>query len=54
MNAPQSDPPTSLPHAVLTSKVSELVHICVGLGMAPPEFNYISNQQVIRSTVTAT
>eukprot|EP00066_Takifugu_rubripes_P025414 XP_011614680.1 PREDICTED: 5'-3' exoribonuclease 1 isoform X2 [Takifugu rubripes] len=45
MNAPQSDPPTSLPHAVLTSKVSDLVHICVALGMAPPEFNYISNQQ---------
>uniref|UniRef100_H3DJR6 5'-3' exoribonuclease 1 n=1 Tax=Tetraodon nigroviridis TaxID=99883 RepID=H3DJR6_TETNG len=31
-----------LPPALLGSKVSELVHVCVGSGMAPPEFSYNS------------
>uniref|UniRef100_A0A3Q1GQX5 5'-3' exoribonuclease 1 n=1 Tax=Acanthochromis polyacanthus TaxID=80966 RepID=A0A3Q1GQX5_9TELE len=31
--------------AVLSSKVSELACICVGLGMAPPEFSFIRNRQ---------
>lgn len=53
MNTPQADTPTKLPHAALTSKVSELLHICAGLGLAPPEFNYMSNQQVTRVTQTA-
>lgn len=54
MNPPQGDTPTKLPHAALTSKVSELLHICAGLGLAPPEFNYMSNQQVARVAQTAT
>ncbi|XP_042285493.1 5'-3' exoribonuclease 1 [Thunnus maccoyii] len=55
MNAPHGDPaalasPASatsanLPNAMLTSKVSELACVCVGLGMAPPEFSYIRNRQ---------
>lgn len=52
MNAPQGDtgspaPATSsnLTNAVLTSKVSELACVCVGLGMAPPDFSFIGNRQ---------
>nr|XP_046264541.1 5'-3' exoribonuclease 1 isoform X2 [Scatophagus argus] len=55
MNAPHGDTavlasPTSVTsanhtNAVLTSKVSELARVCVGLGMAPPEFSYIGNRQ---------
>ncbi|XP_071370052.1 5'-3' exoribonuclease 1-like, partial [Centroberyx affinis] len=55
MNAPQAEaavlpPPPSaaslnLPNTVLPSGVSELARICVGLGMAPPEFSYIGNRQ---------
>ncbi|XP_069565881.1 5'-3' exoribonuclease 1 [Brachyistius frenatus] len=32
-------------NAVLSSKVSELALVCVGLGMAPPDFSYIGNRQ---------
>lgn len=52
MNAPHGDtgvlvsPATNLSNAVLNSKVSELACVCVGLGMAPPEFSYIRNRQV--------
>lgn len=49
MNVPHGDPSVSsanLSNAVLTSKVSELVRVCVGLGMAAPEFSYIGNRQV--------
>lgn len=53
MNSPHGDvpamaPPTSanLSNAVLSSKVSELACVCVGLGMAPPEFSFIGNRQV--------
>lgn len=55
MSAPQSEaqPPPPLPPAVLSSKVSELMHVCVGLGMAPPEFNYVSKQQVSSSALPA-
>ncbi|XP_068593767.1 5'-3' exoribonuclease 1 [Cebidichthys violaceus] len=55
MNAPHGDsavmapPPlagsASLSSAVLTSKVSELACVCVGLGMAPPDFCYIGSRQ---------
>ncbi|XP_027138852.1 5'-3' exoribonuclease 1 isoform X2 [Larimichthys crocea] len=52
MNSPHGDvpamaPPTSanLSNAVLSSKVSELACVCVGLGMAPPEFSFIGNRQ---------
>uniref|UniRef100_A0A3Q1CJI1 5'-3' exoribonuclease 1 n=1 Tax=Amphiprion ocellaris TaxID=80972 RepID=A0A3Q1CJI1_AMPOC len=31
--------------AMLSSKVSELACVCVGLGMAPPEFSFIRNRQ---------
>ncbi|KAG7525653.1 5-3 exoribonuclease 1 [Solea senegalensis] len=42
---PASAPPTNLPNALLTNKVSELACVCVGLGMAPPEFSAIRNRQ---------
>uniref|UniRef100_A0A3Q1FP20 5'-3' exoribonuclease 1 n=1 Tax=Acanthochromis polyacanthus TaxID=80966 RepID=A0A3Q1FP20_9TELE len=52
MNTPHNDAPmlpTPTPagpaKAVLSSKVSELACICVGLGMAPPEFSFIRNRQ---------
>ncbi|XP_071346640.1 5'-3' exoribonuclease 1 isoform X2 [Trachinotus anak] len=32
-------------NAALSSKVSELACVCVGLGMAPPDFSYIGNRQ---------
>uniref|UniRef100_A0A3Q3S9C3 5'-3' exoribonuclease 1 n=1 Tax=Mastacembelus armatus TaxID=205130 RepID=A0A3Q3S9C3_9TELE len=35
----------NLSNTVLTSKVSDLTCVCVGLGMAPPEFTYIRNRQ---------
>uniref|UniRef100_A0A8C3AVK3 5'-3' exoribonuclease 1 n=1 Tax=Cyclopterus lumpus TaxID=8103 RepID=A0A8C3AVK3_CYCLU len=35
----------NLPNAVLTSKVSELACVCVGLGMAPPDFSFIGSRQ---------
>ncbi|XP_044075764.1 5'-3' exoribonuclease 1 isoform X2 [Siniperca chuatsi] len=35
----------NLSNTMLTSKVSELACVCVGLGMAPPEFSYIGNRQ---------
>ncbi|KAK5859722.1 hypothetical protein PBY51_021255 [Eleginops maclovinus] len=51
MNSPHGDgpviPPPNLSNAVLNSKVSELACICVGLGMAPPDFSYISNRQTV-------
>lgn len=49
MNVPHGDASATsanLSNAVLSSKVSELVRVCVGLGMAPPEFSYIGNRQV--------
>lgn len=49
MNVPHGDPsvsPANLSNVVLTSKVSELVRVCVGLGMAAPDFSYIGNRQV--------
>ncbi|KAF7223264.1 5'-3' exoribonuclease 1 isoform X1 [Nothobranchius furzeri] len=50
MNAPRSDagtvpPPAPAANSVLTSKVSELACVCVGLGMAPPDFSFIRNRQ---------
>ncbi|KAK7945419.1 hypothetical protein WMY93_001147 [Mugilogobius chulae] len=51
INAPHVEgPPTTAPampnqHPVLNSKVSELACVCVGLGMAPPEFSFIGNRQ---------
>lgn len=51
MSGPQGEAPP-LPHAAPGSKVSELLHVCVGLGMAPPEFSYASKQQVSRSAPT--
>ncbi|TKS80349.1 5'-3' exoribonuclease 1 [Collichthys lucidus] len=52
MNSPHGDVPTmahptsaNLSNAVLSSKVSELACVCVGLGMAPPEFSFIGNRQ---------
>ncbi|XP_029930281.1 5'-3' exoribonuclease 1 [Myripristis murdjan] len=55
MNTPQDEavvlpPPPSatalnLPNTVMPSGVSELARICVGLGMAPPEFSFIRNRQ---------
>ncbi|KAM3850341.1 5'-3' exoribonuclease 1 [Diretmus argenteus] len=52
MNAPQAEaavlaPPLSAAslNPGLPSGVSELGRICVGLGMAPPDFSYISNRQ---------
>ncbi|XP_029309344.1 5'-3' exoribonuclease 1 isoform X2 [Cottoperca gobio] len=57
MNIPHSDATVmaspalagtaNLSNAVLTSKVSELACVCVGLGMAPPDFSYISNGQTV-------
>ncbi|XP_068604868.1 5'-3' exoribonuclease 1 [Brachionichthys hirsutus] len=32
-------------HTLLTSKVSDLGRVCVGLGMAAPEYTFISNRQ---------
>uniref|UniRef100_A0A4W6BWD5 5'-3' exoribonuclease 1 n=1 Tax=Lates calcarifer TaxID=8187 RepID=A0A4W6BWD5_LATCA len=45
LSSPASAAPTTLPNTVLASKVSELACMCVGLGMAPPEFSYIRNRQ---------
>ncbi|CAK6970920.1 '-3' exoribonuclease 1 isoform X1 [Scomber scombrus] len=55
MNVPHGDtaspvPPASstsanLPNPMLASKVSELACVCVGLGMAPPDFSLIRNRQ---------
>ncbi|XP_040911362.1 5'-3' exoribonuclease 1 isoform X2 [Toxotes jaculatrix] len=45
VGSPASAASTSLPNTVLNSKVSELACVCVGLGMAPPEFSYICNRQ---------
>lgn len=43
--SPASAASANLSNTVLTSKVSELACLCVGLGMAPPEFSYIRNRQ---------
>uniref|UniRef100_A0A3Q3IY83 5'-3' exoribonuclease 1 n=1 Tax=Monopterus albus TaxID=43700 RepID=A0A3Q3IY83_MONAL len=43
--SPASAASANLSNTVLTSKVSELACLCVGLGMAPPEFSYICNRQ---------
>ncbi|XP_028987929.1 5'-3' exoribonuclease 1 isoform X2 [Betta splendens] len=55
INAPHSDTAASvslssvsspnLPNTVLTSKVSELSCVCLGLAMPPPEFSFICNRQ---------
>ncbi|GLD67810.1 5'-3' exoribonuclease 1 [Lates japonicus] len=45
LSSPASAAPTTLPNTVLANKVSELACVCVGLGMAPPEFSYIRNRQ---------
>uniref|UniRef100_A0A671WIT7 5'-3' exoribonuclease 1 n=1 Tax=Sparus aurata TaxID=8175 RepID=A0A671WIT7_SPAAU len=50
MNSPHGDSPASatpanLTNAMLGSKVSELARVCVGLGMAPPDFSFIGNRQ---------
>uniref|UniRef100_A0A7N8YBU5 5'-3' exoribonuclease 1 n=1 Tax=Mastacembelus armatus TaxID=205130 RepID=A0A7N8YBU5_9TELE len=44
--SPASAASANLSNTVLTSKVSDLTCVCVGLGMAPPEFTYIRNRQV--------
>ncbi|XP_072220368.1 5'-3' exoribonuclease 1 [Leuresthes tenuis] len=52
MNAPHSDT-AALPspssagsaNAALSSKVSDLAYVCVGMGMAPPDFSFIRNRQ---------
>lgn len=41
--APSSANPSN---TVLNSKVSELACVCVGFGMAPPEYSFIPNRQV--------
>ncbi|XP_026168501.1 5'-3' exoribonuclease 1 [Mastacembelus armatus] len=43
--SPASAASANLSNTVLTSKVSDLTCVCVGLGMAPPEFTYIRNRQ---------
>lgn len=54
MTPPEGDAaPPPPPQAVPPSKVSELVQVCVGLGMSLPEFNYVSKQQVSRTALTA-
>ncbi|KAM3604372.1 uncharacterized protein V6R79_010194 [Siganus canaliculatus] len=49
MDAPRSEratpPMAASASAALGSKVSELTCLCVGLGMAPPDFSYIGNRQ---------
>lgn len=49
MNNPHSDgpppPAANLPNTVMTSKVSELACVCVGLGMVPPDFSFIRHRQ---------
>ncbi|KAK2895723.1 5'-3' exoribonuclease 1 isoform X2 [Channa argus] len=54
MNSPHSDSAGASPasassanlsNTVLSSKVSELACVCVGLGMTPPEFSFIRNRQ---------
>uniref|UniRef100_A0A7N6A9N5 5'-3' exoribonuclease 1 n=1 Tax=Anabas testudineus TaxID=64144 RepID=A0A7N6A9N5_ANATE len=50
MNVPHGDTAASASSAnpsntVLGSKVSELACVCVGLGMAPPEYSFIGNRQ---------
>ncbi|XP_075935977.1 5'-3' exoribonuclease 1 isoform X1 [Anarhichas minor] len=45
MTSPPLAGPANLSSAVLTSKVSELACVCVGLGMAPPDFSYIGSRQ---------
>lgn len=42
-----SPPAGAMPnqHAILNNKVSELACVCVGLGMAPPDFSFIGNRQ---------
>lgn len=49
IHAPHGDSPPAgaMPnqHAILNNKVSELACVCVGLGMAPPEFSFIGNRQ---------
>lgn len=53
MTSPQGDAAPPPPQVVLPSKVSELVQVCVGLGMSLPEFNYVSKQQVSRTALAA-
>ncbi|KAM7378794.1 hypothetical protein PAMP_004392 [Pampus punctatissimus] len=43
--SPASASAANLPNTALGSKVSELVCVCAGLGIAPPEFSYIRNRQ---------
>ncbi|KAK2821907.1 hypothetical protein Q5P01_021972 [Channa striata] len=43
--SPASASSANLNNTVLSSKVSELACVCVGLGMAPPEFSFICNRQ---------
>ncbi|XP_028328934.1 5'-3' exoribonuclease 1 [Gouania willdenowi] len=52
MNPPLGDgaafsppPPSAALNASLSSKVSELACVCVGHGLAPPDFSYIRNRQ---------
>lgn len=45
MDAPPTGSPIPNQHPVLNNKVSELACVCVGLGMAPPDFSYIRNRQ---------
>lgn len=54
MTPPQCDAAPPPPQAVLPSKVSELVQVCVGLGMSLPEFNYVSKQQVSQNCSDST
>lgn len=41
-----SAPPAPAVNSALTSKVSELARVCVGLGMTPPDFSFMRNRQV--------
>lgn len=36
---------SNIPITVMTSKASELACVCVGLGMAPPDFSFIGSRQ---------
>ncbi|XP_037537485.1 5'-3' exoribonuclease 1 [Nematolebias whitei] len=52
MNEPHSEAvqsacpaPAASATSALTSKVSELARVCVGLGMTPPDFSFVCNRQ---------
>uniref|UniRef100_A0A8C1ZU06 5'-3' exoribonuclease 1 n=1 Tax=Cyprinus carpio TaxID=7962 RepID=A0A8C1ZU06_CYPCA len=52
INTPQTDVPVAVPRPplagqppLLPSMATELVRVCMGLGMGPPEFAYLHNRQ---------